>query len=382
MPKTREEVIAISNATADEVGIPRLLLLACGIAESNLVWDARRPKDPTQDASFWTDVSFGPWQQTVRWSQEYKDWYTNDAPGHHPNTFPGTDVVEAVFDHYRDTQHAARVAARQLKAHYRPGEVDAVARALARYNWPGGGGAFKSPAHEANYRRGIREAEAILGTSEPPPPPPGDLGPWPAVSYESHPIPAAGAFVGTPRGVVLHGSRSGAAGNSQDQEYRGTVNWAKNNPAGLGWNVTIADHRVAEHLSVEHWGHHAKAASRHYLSIEFAQPTVDRDITDAQADAAAHWIKTRVWPVWGELWHFPTHAEVQASGETGDAGNSDVYPLADPRLEVLRNRIYERLRQPLDVEPAPEPPPPAPSRAAVLISEIRERLDELERIAS
>lgn len=114
-PKTRDEVIAISNATADAAGVPRLLLLAAGIAESNLAWDARRPKDPAQDAAFWPDVSPGVWQQAVRWSQEYAAWCAEQ--GHPPATFPGSDVVEAVMAHYWDVEHAARVAVGQLKRH-------------------------------------------------------------------------------------------------------------------------------------------------------------------------------------------------------------------------------------------------------------------------
>lgn len=168
-PYTRDQVIAISNRIADEVGIPRLLLLACGIAESNLRWDARRPTTAAQDQQFWPDVSPGVWQQAVRWSKEYLDWVKNDMPSHPPAAFPGADVVAAVMEHYWDVEHAGRVAAQQLKGKYNPAEANAIEKALARYNWPAGGGAFASDAHAANYRRGIREAEAILGAGGPGP---------------------------------------------------------------------------------------------------------------------------------------------------------------------------------------------------------------------
>jgi hypothetical protein len=144
----------------------------------------------------------------------------------------------------------------------------------------------------------------------------------------------------------------------------------------------VADHRVAEHIDVRHWGHHAKSASRHYLSIEFAQPTVNHLITDAQVDAAADWIRTRVWPVWGDLgFHFPSHAEVQATGETGDQGNSDVYPLADPRLDVLRNRLYALLGAPgadVPIDPQPPLPPPADTRLIRALEKAREVVKILE----
>lgn len=346
-PKTRDEVIAISNAVADEVGILRLLLLACGIAESNLKWDARRPSSPDQDEAYWTDVSHGVWQQTVRWSQEYKDWYTNDAPGHPPGQFPGADVTEAAGVHYYDVEHAARVAARQLKAHYRPGEDDAVAKALARYNYPAGDGTFKGTAQEANYRRGIAEARAILGESAP----------ASAVVYDIMTSPqTAGRFAATPKGIILHGSRSGRARNPKDAEYRGTAAWAVNNPNGLAWHATVGENRVAVHMGAREWGWHARSASPFYLGAELAQATVDDPITDAQVDALADWIKTRILPAWPDLpMHFPSHAEVEASGETGARdGKTDAFPVGDARMDDLRNRLYARLQI---AQPAPEPEP-------------------------
>lgn len=41
---------------------------------------------------------------------------------------------------------------------------DEMLRAMYLYNWPAGGGRPYSPAHEANYRRGLAEAKAILGS--------------------------------------------------------------------------------------------------------------------------------------------------------------------------------------------------------------------------
>lgn len=241
---------------------------------------------------------------------------------------------------------------------------------------------YQNPVRQ-RYANMLALAGQMLGDTPAPTPP------TTAVVYEEYRDPTpAGSFAATPRGIVLHGSRSGNASNSQLAEYRGTANWEVNNPNGLGWNVTIADYRVAEHIDVRHWGWHAKSASQFYLSVEFAQPTVNHAITDAQVDALADWIKTRVTPVWGNLgWHYPTHAEVQASGEAGDSGNTDVYPLGDPRLDALRNRLYQLLGAPGWEQPTKPPPPPPPSIKEQLLEAIAaydrgdSLRDEIRRIA-
>lgn len=105
-PKTRAEVIDISNRAADAAGIPRLLLLACGIAEGNLKWNARRPSGPVQDADFWPDVSGGPWQQTVRFDPDYGGG----------NAYPGPNEIARILELQYDVERSARVAAENLKA--------------------------------------------------------------------------------------------------------------------------------------------------------------------------------------------------------------------------------------------------------------------------
>jgi hypothetical protein len=376
MPATREQVIEISNRIADETGIPRLLLLACGVAESNLRADARRPSDPSQDAAYWGDVSYGPWQQTVRWSAEYLAWC--DEQGHPAAAFPGADVIEAVFDHYRNTEHAARVAAAQLKRKYLPGEADGIWRALNRYNYPAGGGDPKTPANGQNYRRGIAEAQAILG-EQPAPPSVGET------VYESYPDPQpAGTFASAPLGVIFHGSRSGKAGNPLDNEYRGTAAYEVNNVLGLGWNATVGPGKVAVHLDARHWGHNARAASDRYIGVEIAQPTVNDALPESVPRTLADYIFDHVWSVWGELWHFPSHAELEDWGETGaEDGKSDLFPTGDERMNEFREKVYARLRerQGAAAPPAPEPPaPPAPDtrldRARALAEQLLAVLNE------
>ena len=167
-PKTRAEVIQISNAAADAAGIPRLLLLACGIAEGNLVWNARRPRNPSQDATFWPDVSPGVWQQTIRWSAEHLK--AASKAGRDPNVFPGAGTVAAISEAYLDVEYAAEVAAQQLKAKWNGQATDdGFLRAMYLYNWPAGGGRPYTPEHEQNYRRGLAEAKTILGGAPMPP---------------------------------------------------------------------------------------------------------------------------------------------------------------------------------------------------------------------
>lgn len=154
-PKTRAEVIEISNRVAGEWGISPVLLLACAVAESNLRWDARRPTDASQDASFWPDVSGGPWQQTVLYDPEYQGG----------NDYPGPAETERILQRQYDVERSAHVAAENLKRKFRgdPNNDADILRALAQYNWPAGAGRFYTPDHETNYRRGLAEARTILG---------------------------------------------------------------------------------------------------------------------------------------------------------------------------------------------------------------------------
>jgi len=157
------DMVAISNAAADAAGIPRQLLLACGIAESNLNREARRPNNPADDERYWPDCSFGAWQQTVRWDAEYLD--NRSKSGADPSKYPGAANVRFYGEQYFIPEFAAEVAAANLKGKYRPGESDAVFKALCRYNYPAGNGAPADAAVAANYRRGIAEAERLLGTA-------------------------------------------------------------------------------------------------------------------------------------------------------------------------------------------------------------------------
>jgi hypothetical protein len=159
--------------------------------------------------------------------------------------------------------------------------------------------------------------------------------------------PAAGQFAVRPRGIILHGSRSDQAGRPTHQEFLGTAAYQGTNPGDLGWNATIGNDEIAIHLEANEWGYNAFSASKVYLAVEFAQPTVNDPISDGQVRAFCWWMRKYVLARWPDLsLHFPTHSDVEHTGEIGHApsGKTDVFPYNDPRAAELQNRILTRLR--------------------------------------
>jgi hypothetical protein len=292
------------------------------------------------------DISFGPCHQTWRWSPEYNG-----------NPYDLQAILEMRKRYIQDHGYALRVARDQLAglwAKYGPDKVET----LARYNKPDGSA---TASVRKRYADMLALAPSLLPAAPEPAPAPAPPSPSGVVFEDYRDPEPAGTFAAMPRGVILHGSRSGKAGNPQAAEYLGTARYEQSNTAGLGWHVTVADDRVAVHLDPREWGWHALQASKVYLGCEFAQPTVDEPITDAQVDAFCAWFSSRVQPAWPGLpLHFPSHAE--ADREFGvNQGKTDAFPLGDPRMDDLRARIMARL-QPAPV-PQPEPQPaPEPHR--------------------
>lgn len=358
-----------ADVVADEFGLPRRLMRALCIAESGkdlqsfdrwhrwtseaMVYISRQDRAGLQavlDACAavpTNDISFGPCHQAWRWSPEY-----NGNPY-------DLDAIMAFRKLYiQDHGHALRVAAGQLRwDKYGPDELET----LCRYNKPAVRG-IDNP-NRANYQRALDLAGPPTTTPVQPPAASG-------IAYEDYRDPSpAGTFAAMPLGVILHGSRSGRAGNPKASEYLGTARWEVSNPDDLGWHATIGEGVVAVHLAPNEWGWHARTASTRYLGVELAQATVDEPITDGQVAAFADWLKTRILPAWPGLpMHFPTHAEVEASGETGKRdGKTDAFPAGDKRADELRGRIMAALGA---VQPAPQPSQPDQS--------IRALLDQLE----
>jgi hypothetical protein len=149
----------------------------------------------------------------------------------------------------------------------------------------------------------------------------------------------AGVFSQTPSGVILHGSRSGVRGRLLYAEFEGTANYAVNEPNGLGWNATIGHDAIALHMPYDRWGWNARAASRRYLAVEFAQPVEDVAITDGQVRACAWFIK-QARSRWPNLPMFmPTHAELDGVETGAFDGKSDVFSRESPRADALRKAI-------------------------------------------
>jgi hypothetical protein len=353
---------------ADEYGLPRDLLLGLCYAESGdglqsfdrwhrwsveaLNCIANQDRAGLEsildrcEAVPTNDISFGPCHQTWRWSDEFNgDPYDLQA------------ILEFRKKYIEDHGYALRVAAGRVAPFwgtYGPDKVET----LSRYNKPDG---TATASVRLRYQNMLTLAAQQLGVSEPQPEPP----PAPTETvYESYPDPEpAGVFPVTPLGVIFHGSRSGKAGNPLDAEYRGTASYEVNNPFGLGWNATVGPGVVAIHMDARHWGWNARAASGQYIGVEIAQPTVNDPLPASMATALADYIFDHVWPVWGELWHFPSHAEIEDWGETGHQdGKTDLYPTGDERMNVFRQKVYDRLNarktapQPIPPEPEPEAP--------------------------
>lgn len=234
-------------------------------------------------------------------------------------------------------------------------------KALAAYNWgPGNVGGYTKAdgtvvppwdgRRETISDQGRHYLDVILGSAWEEP----VASPTSAIVYETKytdPQPS-GTFATVPKGIILHGSRSGIAGNPKAQEYTSCANWEIANPDDLGWNATIGENIVAVHLTPSQWGWNARQASDDYLAVEFAQATVDEPITDAQVAAFCDWVKTRVLPVWPSLSRFfPTHAELDGTSEYGPYhdGKTDVYPKGSAATNDLRARITAGL----SASPAP-----------------------------
>lgn len=238
-------------------------------------------------------------------------------------------------------------------------------RALAAYNWgPGNVGGYTKPdgtvvppwdgRRETTSAQCAHYLDVILGPGWPEPTgaamPPSTS----AIVYEDYRDPEpAGKFPTMPKGIILHGSRSGAAVSPKDKEYLGTARYEVSNPNDLGWHATIGENKVAVHLAPQEWGWHALQASKVYIGVEFAQATVDEPITDAQVVAFVDWVKTRVLLAWPSLpMRFLSHAE--ADKEQGvSQGKTDAFPLNDPRMDDLRARIMSGLGKGGSVSPQP-----------------------------
>jgi hypothetical protein len=107
----------------------------------------------------------------------------------------------------------------------------------------------------------------------------------------------AGVFAAPPRGIILHGSRSGRS-QPVDLEFDGTRRYAVNEPNGYGWSATVGEDAVSIHMAPDQWGWNARGASSHYLAVEFAQGTGSDPITDGQVRAFCWLVRAEWVPRW------------------------------------------------------------------------------------
>lgn len=323
-------------------------------------------------------VSAGvPPEMFVKQIEKESGFRTHDAAGNVLTSSGGAIGIAQIIPKWHPTVDptdpiaALAYAVGLMAGHYR--RFGTWRKALAAYNWgPGNVGGYTKPngtvvppwdgRRETISAQGRRYLDVILGGGWPEPteatvPRPGQPAPQrPAVVYEDFRDPAPyglGVISATPKGFLMHGSRSGKAGNPIDAEYRGTAGYEQSNrqreadgtPWKLGWQATIGNRKVALHMTPREWGHHAGGASRHYIGVEFAQGTEGDAITDDQVAAFVDYARTRVLTVWPDMpMTFKSHAEAEASGETGVTyGKTDVFRLGSKHMDDLRARIMAAL---------------------------------------
>ena len=347
---TEDDIILRSNLEADRRGVPRRVLLALLIAESGLRPGAARYAFRNSDSAFVhltkeaeraiqerdgeklasiletisnagsNDISFGLGQQTVRWANE----------GDHTQS---VDNVLRIRSLYFDPEHAITVAGGKVANYWHVYKDDL--EALSRYNKPLISSS-QNTAAVSTYKRGLDSADELLKKIES----------STLTTMISKPTPhIAGTFTGTPKGFLLHGSRSGIARNPKDKEALATSNWALNNPEGLSWHASIGEHEVYIHMEAYQWGWNARSASDDYIAVEFAQATVTEPITSLQVQAFAQYVRNLVLPTYPNIpMVFVTHADVEKSGETGKIdGKTDVFPYGSAEAEGLKQRIWDEL---------------------------------------
>jgi hypothetical protein len=320
--------------------------------------DAKAYAQPRAEAA---GLDWPTYEKQINVESGWRHWSSNGTVLSSPSGSKGLGQLNSKFypesdwaDPYTNLSKSIEIMAGNLK------RFGSYRKALAAYNWgPGNVGGYTKPdgtvvppwdgRRETISDQGRHYLDLILGSAwEEPVSSPAPAPPASGIVYDAYTDPQpSGTFATMPKGIILHGSRSGVAGNPKSKEYAGTASWEVNNPNDLGWNATIGEGRVAVHLTSQQWGWNARAASSLYLGVELAQATVDEPISDEQVAAFVDWVKTHVLPAWPNLpLVFPTHAELDGTAEYGNYhdGKSDVFPKNDARTDALRARIMAGLK--------------------------------------
>ena len=125
------------NEWAANYGVPPRLLVALAIAESNLDEYSRRPKYDSQIDSYWPDVSYGAYQQAVKWAP------VGDGS-------PSLDNCHFVQEWLNEFSNALDTAVKYLAPFWL--KYQDPIEAMCRYNSPGI--SQWDNQNRANYQRG------------------------------------------------------------------------------------------------------------------------------------------------------------------------------------------------------------------------------------
>ena len=370
---SRETVKNDCPAVAAEFGIPTYLLWAGFMAEAGedlqqqerwhiwtpeaKVYIQQRNKAGLRDilmrcaAKGTNDISMGVGHRAYFWWSEYP----GDRQPPEPEQYDLDLILNFRKKMIQDHGYAMRDMAKTLAANWKKTGGD-PRQTLYLYNKPDG---TASDGVKANYNDKLAKSMVEWEVTAPPVQPPVEDGG--AVLFEVYTDPQpAGSFLRQPKGCIWHGSRSGKASNPIEAEYKGTANYEVGNPDGLGWSATIGHYKVALHIDPSMWGWNARAASDDYLAVEFAQPVEAANITGGQVEAFCQWwvkYAKKKWPNIPD--YFPTHAEVEHSGETGQIdGKTDVFSYGSARTEALRAAVNKRLAELYGGGTTPVPPDP------------------------
>lgn len=141
---TRDEVIALIVRKAKQYDIEPYEFLGGAVAESDLDPNAERWGTPP-------DISFGLFQQTVQYADE----------GDHSHTPENIALIQRL---YSDPEHACNVAAAKYRYWRHDPDVEPLTAWVA-YNGPLYYRTPEQSPNVENYRRGLAEAQRILGAA-------------------------------------------------------------------------------------------------------------------------------------------------------------------------------------------------------------------------
>jgi hypothetical protein len=244
-----EDISEIINSVADAYDLPPRVLLATGIAESNLNQYAERWGN-------WPDVSFGIWQQTVAFAP-----FGDQSQSEQNIAY----VREKLFD----IPFAADVAAAQLSRFWH--KYGDGPETMGRYNWPARG--LQGNPNYNNIMRGWNESEAYIMV--------GGSGDWaPDDVREQFPYaPGRGQFPSRSRqdirgAVYHHGASRESDGSREDdlallQEYW-RLHTRQNGWPSIGYHFAVGPTgRVYWLNGLELVSYHAGEANQNNIGIVF-----------------------------------------------------------------------------------------------------------------